>query len=105
MNRGAQPGNKNAAKKRLPWQQALKRQLTRLAADEGEKKPNYRRGLDRVAKKVVDQAAEGNKDAWMEIANRLEGKPGQSVEISGNPDKPIGILPFEFIDSTDSEEV
>jgi hypothetical protein len=61
MNRGAQPGNKNAAKKRLPWQQALKRQLTRLAADEGEKKPNYRRGLDRVAKKVVDQAAvDGN---------------------------------------------
>ena len=86
---GAPLGNKNGAKKRLPWQQALKRALTRLAADEGEKSPNYRRGLDRVAREVVRAAADGNKDAWMEIANRLEGKPGQTVTLLGDEDQPI----------------
>ena len=76
---GAPKGNKNAAKKRLPWQQALKRSLTRYAAKHGEKSPNYRRGLDKVADQVVQDAVEGNKDAWMEIANRLEGKPAQEI--------------------------
>lgn len=80
---GAPLGNKNGAKKRLPWSQALKRSLTRLAADNGEKSPNYRRGLDKVADAVVRDAAEGNKDAWMELGNRLEGKPSQAIEVSG----------------------
>ena len=86
---GAPKGNKNAAKKRLPWQQALKRSLTRYAAKHGEKSPNYRRGLDKVADQVVQDAVEGNKDAWMEIANRLEGKPAQSVTLRGDEDNPI----------------
>lgn len=103
---GAPKGNKNAAKKRLPWQQALKRALTRLAADDGEAKPNYRRGLDRVAKSVVAQAADGNKDAWQEIANRIEGKPVQGHEIAGPGGKPIqaewSILPVTPINETDT---
>ena len=95
---GAPLGNKNGAKKRLPWQQALKRALTRYAADDGEEKPNYRRGLDRVAKQVVQQAVAGEKDAWQEIANRLEGKPGQAIEITGAAGGPIEhtSLPFSF---------
>lgn len=86
---GAPLGNKNGAKKRLPWQQALKRSLTRLAAKEGEEKPNFRRGLDRIADAVVRDAKEGNKDAWMEIANRIEGKPGQTVTLVGDEENPI----------------
>lgn len=103
---GAPKGNKNAAKKRLPWSQALKRSLTRYAAQHGEDSPNYRRGLDKVADQVVQQAAEGNKDAWMELGNRLEGKPGQSVEISGPDGGPVPVLPFEFVnaDSSGTEE-
>jgi len=80
---GAPLGNKNGAKKRLPWSQSLKRALTRYAAEHGEDSPNYRRGLDRVANEVVRQAVEGNKDAWQEIANRIEGKPVQGMELSG----------------------
>ena len=86
---GAPFGNKNSAKKRLPWSQALKRSLTRLAADNGESSPNYRRGLDKVADAVVRDAAEGNKDAWMELGNRLEGRPGQSIDISGEISIPL----------------
>ncbi len=103
---GAPLGNKNGAKKRLPWSQALKRSLTRLAAKDGEDSPNYRKGLDKVADAVVRDAAKGNKDAWMELGNRLEGKPGQTVELVGDPDRPIPILPYEFVnaDATDPEE-
>ncbi len=86
---GAPIGNKNGAKKRLPWQQALKRALTKLAAEDGEDKPNYRRGLDRVAKSVVAQAADGNKDAWQEIANRIDGKPVQGIELGGPDGEPL----------------
>lgn len=89
MPAGAPLGNKNAAKKRLPWQQALKRALTRYAADNGEERPSYRKGLDRVAKQVVEDAIAGNKDAWQEIANRLEGKPGQTVVLEGSPTNPL----------------
>ena len=101
MKRGAQPGNKNSAKKRLPWSQALKRSLTRLAAKNGEDSPNYRRGLDKVADAVVKDAVDGNKDAWMELGNRLEGKPGQTVILEGNPDKPVGVKAFGFADPED----
>ena len=103
--RGAQLGNKNAAKKRLPWSQALKRSLTRLAEKNGEDSPNYRRGLDKVADAVVKDAVDGNKDAWMELGNRLEGKPGQTVELVGDPDRPIPVIPYEFVnaDSSDTE--
>jgi hypothetical protein len=101
---GAPLGNKNAAKKRLPWQQALKRSLTRLSAKEGDEGPRYRKGLDRIADQVVKQALDGNKDAWMEIANRVEGKPGQSIEITGDPKKPIGILPWEFVNAEQPED-
>ncbi len=102
MKVGGQPGNKNSTKKRLPWSQSLKRALTRLAADDGEEKPNYRRGMDRIADSVVRQAADGNKDAWQEIACRIEGKVGTTIELIGDPKKPIGVLPFEFI-TPDSE--
>ena len=86
---GAPFGNKNSAKKRLPWSQALKRSLTRLAADNGEDSPNYRRGLDKVADAVVRDAALGDKDAWKELGNRLEGKPGQTIDITGEISIPL----------------
>lgn len=98
---GAPLGNKNSAKKRLPWQQALKRSLTRYASEHGEDSPNYRRGLDKVADQVVRQAIEGNKDAWQEIANRIEGKPGQTVELTGELSIPLSGT-VNFVDSTKS---
>jgi len=101
---GAPKGNKNAAKKRLPWQQALKRSLTRLAEKEGEDSPNYRKGLDKVADQVVQQAAEGNKDAWQEIGLRMEGRPGQAIELSGPDRGPIPVLAYEYVDVEKEEE-
>ncbi len=101
---GAPLGNKNGAKKRLPWSQALKRSLTRLAEKSGEDSPNYRRGLDKVADAVVKDAVAGSKDAWMELGNRLEGKPGQVVVLQGDENNPLRVSgTVNFIDSSNKD--
>ena len=72
--------------------------MTRYAAEEGEDSPNYRRGLDRVANQVVKEAGAGDKYAWQVIANRSEGKPGQSVELSGEISIPLSGT-VKYVDS------
>lgn len=74
--RGAPKGNKNN-KKGTDWTKAL-----RQALDE-YKDHEVRCGgaLLAIAKTVVKQAIAGNKDAYQEIANRLDGKAKEYVEI------------------------
>ena len=79
---GGQPGNQNAAKAKI-WQQALKRALTRWSGESVDA------GLDRLADKVVKAAGDdGDQWAIMEIANRCDGRPAQSVSVSGDEDGP-----------------
>ena len=86
--RGGQKGNKNAFIGN-EWSKSLKRAMARHAAAEGEEQVSWRRGLDLAADKVVAAACEGQKDAWQEIANRIEGRPGQSVVLAGDEDRPL----------------
>lgn len=89
---GAPKGNKNGTKG-SEWANALKRAMARKVNS-----TTFRDGLDQVADKVVAQAIdEGDFKAWQEIGNRMDGRPGQAVMITGDPDQPIGILPFEFV--------
>lgn len=62
-------GNRNAAKAKL-WEQAL----TRAARP---------KDLQEIAEVVVRAAKEGQQWAVTEIGNRLDGKPMQPVEHSG----------------------
>jgi hypothetical protein len=73
-------GNQNAKKAKL-WEQALKRALARAT------NATVDAGLDKVADVVVSQAMEGNKDAWQEIGNRVDGKVPQAI-IGGGEDDP-----------------
>jgi len=82
---GAPKGNKNTFKGN-EWSKSLKRAMSRLSASEGDERVSWRRGLDRAAEKVVKAACNGEKDAWMEIANRIEGKPRQGVDLDANVD-------------------
>jgi hypothetical protein len=50
-----------------------------------------RGALPRIAKRVVDLAEDGEMWAVQEIANRLDGKPKQAVEMSSDPDQPLVI--------------
>lgn len=73
-------GNQNAVRAK-EWQQALRRAMARKG--EGD----YRKTLDSVAEAVIDLALAGNRDAWIEIGNRMDGKPAQ--EIIGDPEQPL----------------
>lgn len=75
----APEGNNNAGKGK-EWKEALRYAVLNYEA------PQIERGkaLKLIAKKVVEKALEGDKDAIQEIGNRLDGKPVQAVEGTGN---------------------
>ena len=104
MKRGAQPGNKNATKG-TEWRQALKRALVRVVeAENDDDEISYRRGLDIVADKFVEAASNGESWAIKELGDRLDGKPGQSVTVGGDPDNPLMSLPIEFVKPSVSDK-
>jgi len=86
---GAPKGNNNAGKGKM-WRDALHRALARAA--DGRSK-TVEAGLDKVANTVVQQAMEGDKDAWREIADRTDGKPTQVH--AGDEENPL--VPSEII--------
>lgn len=65
-------GNKNAAKSRL-FEQALHRAI---AQDDGDR-------VRRAAEVVLDKAAEGEIWAVQMLADRLDGKPSQTIVGGG----------------------
>lgn len=79
VNKGGAPkGNQNAAKAKL-WTAAINRALDRRKpADERIK------CIDELADKLVDECYEGSLPALQELGNRLEGKPAQAIEASGD---------------------
>lgn len=82
---GAPIGNQNAAKAK-EWELALKRAMARKANGD------FRGTLDEIAAVVVDAALMGEKDAWREVADRMDGKPAQGMTVSGDPEKPLVTL-------------
>jgi cephalosporin-C deacetylase-like acetyl esterase len=71
-------GSKNRAKGKQ-WQDALQYALaTYEVAGEVERG----QALKAIARKVVDNAIKGDKDAIREVADRLDGKPNVSVDVT-----------------------
>ena len=66
-----------------PWQEALKTAMARKA--EGD----YRLTLTKVAETVVEAALAGDRDAWKEIGDRMDGKPAQAIIGGAEDDPPI----------------
>ena len=74
---GAPLGNQNAAKQNRRWQDAITRALARHKAGD------LTAGLDAAADKLVRLAIErGDKWAIDHIADRLDGKPKQSTDLT-----------------------
>lgn len=73
----APKGNSNAASGTM-WRDAVKNVLGDYEC------VGIARGqaLRAIARKCVEQALEGDKDARAEIANRLDGKPNQSLDVT-----------------------
>lgn len=84
--RGAQPGNRNAARGK-EWRDALRRALAQYEND------TVKRGeaLLAIANKLLDACMRGEMDAIRELGNRLDGKPAQSIIGAGDHEPPIKI--------------
>lgn len=72
--KGGQPGNTNGTKNR-EWADAIRRALARYSND----KIKQGAALNAIADTVIERAILGDKDAWVEIGNRLDGKPVQAI--------------------------
>lgn len=68
-------GNQNAKNGKL-WENALKRAIARRA------KGDLEHGLDTLADKVIEAVTQGEQWAALEVGNRLDGKPSQTVEAT-----------------------
>jgi len=64
--KGAPLGNKNASKNKI-WSDAIRKEVL------------SRKRLDKLAKKLVDKAEEGDIQCLREVGDRIEGKPAQSI--------------------------
>jgi hypothetical protein len=79
----APKGNNNAGKGKQ-WREALERALARSVKG---KVKSIENGLDPIANIVVRNALNGDREAWQEIANRLDGRP--VTPIAGDEDVPL----------------
>jgi hypothetical protein len=77
---GAPKGNKNAAKGKR-WLESLDKALKQYT--DKTKKIEAGQALDRIARMVVKEALGGAYWAIEEIGNRLDGKPSQSIDFTG----------------------
>lgn len=63
------------------WANALRLAVMRETTDENGRKSNY---LTRIAQNMVRKAEDGDVMAMKEIGDRLDGKPAQAIEHSGD---------------------
>ncbi len=71
-----QSGNPGGKPKQKDWAAALRISVSETKGDKTK--------LRHIAEKVVELAIEGEMAAVKEIGDRLDGKPAQSVEGTGN---------------------
>lgn len=97
---GAPIGNKNGAKGRQ-FLQALEMALDSKGGDKinpiGRMKP-----LVQMSERLIEKAVEGDGFALKEIADRLDGKPRQALDLGSQPDNPIKI--DSTIDATEAAQ-
>lgn len=92
----APTGNRNAAKGSR-FKDAINKALAQFAtAPDAPRAVLAGEALDKIAEVIVMGALAGDKDCWQEIANRLDGKPAQSLTLSGDEDAPLRIAKIEL---------
>lgn len=104
---GAPKGNQNA-RKALKWRDALRYALAQHGRDvepleDGE--PADMRGLRKIAVKFVNAVDEGESWAMKDLADRIDGKAAQALQLSGpdGGDIPLsGTVVFKKVKSDDA---
>jgi hypothetical protein len=81
-----QAGNELAKRKGV-WKTALRKAM---ASDNGQR-------VLKAAQTLLDEAAKGESWAIKELADRLDGRPGQDLNIGGQEDNPLVLEPAESL--------
>lgn len=89
-NKGGQPGNDNGRKAKI-WSDALRKAVI----DKDHKK------LRKIANVLVQKALDGDMAALKELGDRLEGKPIQAIEGTGDDGELALTLKIDYV-GTDS---
>lgn len=84
---GAPKGNKFASHEK-PWTNALQRVLAQMEVKDKDGKVIAKAGeaLRMIAEVTVERALAGDKDARKEIADRMDGKPSEFVNVNHSHD-------------------
>jgi len=82
---GAPIGNQNAAKAKK-WAAAVERALCKRSGKA------LAEALDELADKFIAAVEAGDINGYRELADRLDGKPAQQLQVSGDADEPLRIL-------------
>ena len=88
---GAPFGNTNGKKENRIWGEAIKR----VVAQGNSQK------LRDLAEKLVSLAEAGDVAALKELGDRLDGKPAQQVQLSGDAETPLIVSVVKFLDAAD----
>lgn len=86
---GAPFGNKNGARAKV-WRDAINRALAKAT-------PANIARVDELAETLVSLAAQGDMAALKEIGDRLDGKPAQSMQVSGEDGGPVQLQRIERV--------
>ncbi|OGC95810.1 MAG: hypothetical protein A2W25_15150 [candidate division Zixibacteria bacterium RBG_16_53_22] len=84
---GAPLGNTNGTKTKL-----FLKTLHKIITDDEYNLPEKKRRLFLAGQQLVNQAARGEEWAIKELANRLDGKAKQQVELSGEDGAPLNFF-------------
>lgn len=100
MPGGAPLGNANNKKGTL-----FRNQLTKIIKQEETTLGEKQRRLYKAANKLLGEAAKGEEWAIKELANRLDGKAVQGVELSGEGGVPINIFDAGAVRNMDPQKL
>ncbi len=87
MPAGAPLGNKNARKENRLWRETILRSVKQKNSKGVEK-------MRAAADALVDKACDGDVRAAIEIGDRIDGKPAQTIDASVSGDLTINIVRF-----------
>ena len=95
----APPGNKNPTTGK-EIRDAIRYEVAKIGRTIEGDEPALKKGMRKVAAPLVAQAIDGNPQAFKEIADRIDGKAPQSIDLSGELEIPLsGVV--KFVKSSD----
>ena len=86
MNQGGAPEGNQNAKKGRDWTQAIRKALAHYSGE------GATAGMEKLARKLIEAAENGDSWALKELGDRIEGKPAQAIIGGDEDDPPIKVI-------------